>query len=332
VEKRFDLKDAKSTFEFVFWLYNFVSVAKEENTTLSKPYENLVKLGSDVKAWYASSLSAAHNDDAANGKSKKPRNNGPRAQNLALSDMAIQEALDCAGYTIPKEPWGLFPVRVFLFMKRTTIDLALQSTDKICPAISAYGKSVMLKLTDEHEVEVLRRLHNNQSTKQTRIIPLLDVVDRTVMVLPLRTPLKVFLMHEDSHGDVGQLAQQFLEGVEYLHNSSVAHLDLKPDNIVVQRDPESKKVDLTIIDFNLSVFADVEPTISTSYGTEGWCAPEVSAGEPYDPILADRWSCGCVVMFFTEFMESSPQRRRMCISAQRLMDPNPSLRPPIQEI
>jgi serine/threonine protein kinase len=35
-----------------------------------------------------------------------------------------------------------------------------------------------------------------------------------------------------------------LEGVAYLQRSSVAHLDLKPDNIVVRRDPESKKVDL----------------------------------------------------------------------------------------
>ena len=45
-----------------------------------------------------------------------------------------------------------------------------------------------------------------------------------VMVLPLRVPLS-----------------QFLEGVAYLQRSSVAHLDLKPDNIVVQRDCEPKK-------------------------------------------------------------------------------------------
>ena len=47
---------------------------------------------------------------------------------------------------------------------------------------------------------------------------------------------------------VGALAVQFLEGVAYLHSLSVTHLDLKPGNIVVERDPESK-VDLAIIEF-----------------------------------------------------------------------------------
>ena len=44
------------------------------------------------------------------------------------------------------------------------------------------------------------------------------------------------------------LAVQFLEGVAYLHSFSVAHLDLKPGNIVIERGPESK-VDLAIIEF-----------------------------------------------------------------------------------
>ena len=153
---------------------------------------------------------------------------------------------------------------------------------------SAHGESVILKLTDQHEVEVLHRLYGNQPTKQTRIIPLLDVIDGWLMVLPLRTPLSQFLDLDASYDGVGVLAVQFLEGVASLQHSSIAHLDLKPDNIVVQRDRESKKkVDLTIIDFDIAVFADTEPTISGSSGTAGWCAPEVSAGKSYDPLLAD---------------------------------------------
>jgi hypothetical protein len=69
-------------------------------------------------------------------------------------------------------------------------------------AESAHGERVILKLTNEHEVEVLRRLHNNQSRKQTRIIPLLDVVDGRLMVLPLRTPLLHFLDRNASVDDV----------------------------------------------------------------------------------------------------------------------------------
>ena len=80
---------------------------------------------------------------------------------------------------------------------------------------------------------------------------------------------------------------QFMEGVAYLQQSSVAHLDLKPDNIVVQWDPKSKEVNLAIIDFNIAVFADLELTISRSDGMPGWSAPEISAEKVYNPLLAD---------------------------------------------
>ena len=66
-------------------------------------------------------------------------------------------------------------------------------------------------------------------------------------------------------------------------------------------------MDLAIIDFNISVFADDEPTISGLSGTPGWSAPEVSVEKPYNPLLADRSSCGCVLMFFTVRMKRGPQ-------------------------
>jgi serine/threonine protein kinase len=212
------------------------------------------------------------------------------------------------------------------------IDLALKLTANMHRAESVDGKPVVVKLTDEHEVKVLRHLNNNQSRKQTHIIPLLHVVDGRLIVLPLRTPLLDFLDLKDSVDDVELLALQFLEGVAYLQQSSVAHLDLKPDNIVVQRDRESKKVDLSIVDFDISVFADAEPTISASSGTPGWCAPEVSAGQPYNPLLADRWSCGCVLMLFTKHMKLGRMRNTMRLWSQRLMEQNPSLRPPVANV
>jgi len=218
-------------------------------------------------------------------------------------------------------------------MKWATIDLGLKLSAKMHHAVSAHGESVILKLTDKHELEVLRRLHGNRPTnKQTRIIPLLDVVDGRLMVLPLRTPLSQFLELDALIGDAELLSLQLLEGVEYLQCSSVAHLDLKPDNIVVQRDPESKELEPYIIDFNIAVFADAEPTISKSSCTPGWCAPEVSAGKSYNPLLADRWSCGRVLTLFTKHMKKSPLQATMCLWSQLLMNPDPSLRPSISDL
>ena len=205
-------------------------------------------------------------------------------------------------------------------------------TAKTLCAKSPDGGYVILKLTDKHEVEVLQRLHDNKTTKQTRIIPLLDVIDGRLMVLPLQSPLLLFLELNASDDDVEVLAVQFLEGVAYMHSLGVAHLDLKPGNIVVERDPESEKVDLAIIDFDHSAFADAEPTISGSSGTPGWCAPEVSAGKSYNPLLADRWSCGRVLTLFTKRMKPSQLQEEMHSLSQQMMDPDPSLRPPVPDL
>lgn len=211
------------------------------------------------------------------------------------------------------------------------IDLTLKLTSKMLRAESASGQAVILKLTDEHEVDVLRHLHRSDYTMQTRIIPLLDVLDVVggrLMVLPLRTPLLHFLDLEASVDDVAELALQFLEGVRYLQDSSVAHLDLKPDNIVVQRDAKLT-VDLAIIDFDIAVFADAEPIISGLTGTVGWCAPEVVQGNRYDPLAADRWSCGRVLTLFARYMGRSRLQELIVTLAQQLQEPNPSKRPPI---
>jgi serine/threonine protein kinase len=47
------------------------------------------------------------------------------------------------------------------------------------------------------------------------------------------------------------LAQQFLEGVQFMHRHLVARLDLKPDNIVIRA--AARRERLLIIDFRISV-------------------------------------------------------------------------------
>jgi hypothetical protein len=124
VEKCFDLKNAKTTFDFVFQLYNFVSLANEDDTTLPNASRDVAKLYSAVKQMGLGSITSSTSnrkrktrvdDGAGNRPSKKPRNKGGSVENDILSDVAILEALECAGYTIPEEVEGfkaLLPVRV----------------------------------------------------------------------------------------------------------------------------------------------------------------------------------------------------------------------------
>ncbi|CAG8722127.1 729_t:CDS:2, partial [Acaulospora colombiana] len=278
------------TFKFMFSLYNFIQLAKDAHGNLEQALHCLGEVKIYVEKMKLKRLTMNHkrktDNHTDNWTSNKRRKLDEPADSEVVCDAANLEALDRAGYTIPEEIEGF--------------ESLIPLNAKMLKAISADGKEVIVKLTSEHEIEVLRHLHRNRPTKQTRIIPLLDVIDRRLM---------------------------FLEGVVYLQDSSVAHLDLKPDNIVVQQNHESKEVNLNIIDFNISVFADANPTISASNGTDGWHAPEVKRGRPYNPLLADRWSCGRVLQYFADNMKPGQMRETMRLFSRQLMNETPSLRP-----
>ncbi|KAH9008203.1 kinase-like domain-containing protein [Lactarius pseudohatsudake] len=95
---------------------------------------------------------------------------------------------------------------------------------------------------------------------------------------------------------------QFLEGVAFLHEHGVAHLDLKPGNVLVHGSSGSLLPRLLIIDFGLSVIAESEETLVEGYhGTPSWAALEVGeSAEKYSVILTDRWSCGKVLKYFAD--------------------------------
>lgn len=81
-----------------------------------------------------------------------------------------------------------------------------------------------------------------------------------------------------------------LDGMIWLHGQRIAHLDIKPDNIVV-----NKANHCTIIDFGHSLHLPTHSGIITgARGTPGWQAPEAEAGGQYDAFKADIWSVGAV--------------------------------------
>ena len=123
----FGLKKAKTTFAFMFWLYNFIMLACEDNKTLLSPDNNVVKLHTAVKQMNLRALTsrasrrprAKVDNNAGNGRREGPISEGGPVdgdvEGDILSDVANLEALKGAGYTIPDEVEGfksLLPVRV----------------------------------------------------------------------------------------------------------------------------------------------------------------------------------------------------------------------------
>lgn len=93
-----------------------------------------------------------------------------------------------------------------------------------------------------------------------------------------------------SEDDVVGYLVQIIQGVEYLHNRRVLHLDLKPDNILVTNLNSIKIVDFgSAQTFNPLSLKQQE----SGAGTLDYMAPEMLKGEVVGP-PADLWTIGIV--------------------------------------
>jgi serine/threonine protein kinase len=116
--------------------------------------------------------------------------------------------------------------------------------------IHSNGTAAVVKLLyDSHELQILRELHQIDSPIN-HTIPLLGVLELntwTFVLLPEATPLDDRFAHGMIHDNVVDFSQQLIEGVAFLHSQGIAHLDIKPQNIVVVRNK------LFIIDFDIGM-------------------------------------------------------------------------------
>jgi len=82
---------------------------------------------------------------------------------------------------------------------------------------------------------------------------------------------------------------QLVEGLEYLHSNDVAHLDVKPENVLFKKD-----FSLMLADFDLSYKIEEDKGITTK-GTKNFRAPEILNGTCKNPKLADVYSLGIIL-------------------------------------
>ncbi|XP_071689551.1 CBL-interacting serine/threonine-protein kinase 7-like [Rutidosis leptorrhynchoides] len=144
--------------------------------------------------------------------------------------------------------------------------------------------------------------------------------------------------------------QQLVSTLHFCHQNGVAHRDLKPQNLLLD-----KNGNLKISDFGLSALPESKKDglLHTACGTPAFTAPEIIRGKGYDGAKADAWSCG-VILFnllagYLPFDDSN--LANMCrkihqreigypdwISKQprvvihKLLDPNPKTRMSIEKL
>jgi len=90
------------------------------------------------------------------------------------------------------------------------------------------------------------------------------------------------------------IMKSLLKSLIYLQSMDIIHRDIKAENILLNKDPKTGKVNLKLIDFGLSTYHHKRDIVKRC-GTPGYVAPEILNNEPYD-FRADLYSAG-VIMF-----------------------------------
>lgn len=123
---------------------------------------------------------------------------------------------------------------------------------------------------------------------------------RPFMVMPLvpgRT-LRQVVQADAPLGPVraARLMAQVARAIEALHAAGVAHLDLKPTNIMITPDAY-KSEHVTLVDFGIALDLQDEQSARLQVpgaGTPGYLSPEQAAGEAVDT-RSDLWSLGVIM-------------------------------------
>ncbi|KZO98693.1 kinase-like protein [Calocera viscosa TUFC12733] len=104
-------------------------------------------------------------------------------------------------------------------------------------------------------------------------------------------------VHLLSPDEIEKLFQDVVEGLNFLHERSILHLDLKPANVLLTEDPESSTPRALLSDFgNSQDVLDSKRERSGETGTLEFMAPELIK-PPFIPAAkaADLWSLGMIL-------------------------------------
>lgn len=145
-----------------------------------------------------------------------------------------------------------------------------------------------------HEVAVL-----DAAAHCSRLVSLHQVFEtNTEMVLVLELApggeLQMILDRDEvpEERQVARLLKQILDGIAFLHSFNVAHLDIKPQNLVLTG--EFPDCDVKLCDFGISRYISHGADIREILGTPDYVAPEVLNYEPIS-LATDMWSVGVLL-------------------------------------
>uniref|UniRef100_A0A3Q1H7Z1 Uncharacterized protein n=1 Tax=Anabas testudineus TaxID=64144 RepID=A0A3Q1H7Z1_ANATE len=142
------------------------------------------------------------------------------------------------------------------------------------------------------EIELMNYLHH---PKLVQCVAAYDHKPEMVMVMEFIAGGELFERIVDDSFEHTEPAsvrymQQILEGIAFMHQQNIVHLDLKPENIVCV---DNTGTSIKIIDFGLASRLDGNTPLKVMHGTPEFVAPEVINYEPVC-LATDMWSIGVI--------------------------------------
>ena len=174
------------------------------------------------------------------------------------------------------------------------VNLALHILSGYLVAMKSFNKTkINLPLRKiKNEIKIMQKLRNNK-----HIVKLLEAFENEKYYFIIMENVvggnlfnAINKMGKLPESLAKNIFRQLIETIKYIHSKNIVHRDIKPDNILLNLNNNIK-----LCDFGVSKEIKKGILISDSCGTPAFIAPEILLSKPYDPYIADIWSCGVVL-------------------------------------
>jgi serine/threonine protein kinase len=199
-----------------------------------------------------------------------------------LSDFAFGKVLGTGGFAVVKEAKHIrtkakYAVKIMNVAVGADAEAEGMSIEEI-------AEEIRLTMSLQHENVV--KIHDFYQTA-THVYVIMELLEGGELLDA------VMELGSYNEKDAATIMKQLFTGLESVHSKSMAHRDLKLENLIL-----AKKKDLSslrIADFGLAKkMKTARGKLSAQCGSPAYVAPEVITGQQYTPAV-DMWASGCIM-------------------------------------
>ncbi|KAG8252166.1 myosin light chain kinase, smooth muscle-like [Homalodisca vitripennis] len=220
------------------------------------------------------------------------------SSNIELREEEEEEELENSYSQVGLEPGEQFQVRYSVQeeLGKGRYGVVHKVKDQQSGIIAAAKFVRCVKKQDRVKVqEEINIMNNLRHPKLLQLIAAFENPKDIIMIMEYISGGELFerVVAEDfmlTEQDCVLFMRQICQGVSYMHNNCIVHLDLKPENIMCHKSSSHK---IKIVDFGLARRLQTNIPLRVLYGTPEFVPPEIIN---YDPIgvTSDMWSVGVI--------------------------------------